>query len=60
MYVLPFSKTEALLNILFSKDLLEPKKYEDAIKKYLNSSSICDYEVTSKESGKIPMTCFLF
>lgn len=61
MYVLPFSKTEALVEYtLFSKDLLEPQKYEDAIKKYLNSSRISDYKVTSKESGKIPMTCFPF
>jgi lycopene beta-cyclase len=61
MYILPFSKTEALVEYtLFSKDLLEPQKYEDAIKKYLNSSKISDYKVTSKESGKIPMTCFPF
>ncbi len=61
MYILPFSKTEALVEYtLFSKDLLESHKYETAIKKYLNSSNINQYKIISKESGKIPMTCFPF
>ncbi len=61
MYILPFSKTEALVEYtLFSKDLLESHKYENAIKKYLNSSNINKYKIISKESGKIPMTCFPF
>ncbi len=61
MYILPFSKTEALVEYtLFSKELLESQKYETAIKKYLNSSNINQYKIISKESGKIPMTCFPF
>ena len=46
MYILPLSKTEALVEYtLFSKDLLESQKYETAIKKYLNSSNINKYKI---------------
>ena len=61
MYILPFSKNEALVEYtLFSKRLLESNKYEAAINKYLNSLNINQYKIISKESGKIPMTCFPF
>lgn len=61
MYILPFSKNEALFEYtLFSEDLLEKEVYEAAIKKYLAEKSITNYEITEKEQGNIPMTCFPF
>jgi lycopene beta-cyclase len=62
MYILPFSKTEALVEYtLFSEKLLEKTEYEDAIKKYLEEDlGIKNYEITETEKGSIPMTCFNF
>ena len=61
MYILPFSKTEALVEYtLFSKKLLDQNKYKSAIENYLSESGIDDFEIKSKESGQIPMTCFPF
>ncbi len=61
MYVLPMSKTEALFEYtLFSETLLEEKEYEDEIKQYLHKKGIASYEITEKETGCIPMTCYDF
>ena len=61
MYVLPFSKREALVEYtLFSKDILDKKRYKSAIVDYLKKAGIKNYTVTNKESGKIPMTGFPF
>ncbi|WP_271768782.1 lycopene cyclase family protein [Aquimarina algiphila] len=61
MYVLPISKTEALFEYtLFSEDLLEEQEYEDEIIKYLEEKGIISYEITEKEKGCIPMTCYKF
>jgi lycopene beta-cyclase len=61
MYVLPKSKTEALFEYtLFSKTLLPPSEYEDAIKDYLRQKGIEDYIITEKEQGSIPMTSYEF
>ena len=61
MYVLPFSKNEALVEYtLFSKDLLDKKGYENSIVSYLQNSGIKDYTIINKESGEIPMTGFPF
>ncbi len=61
MYVLPISKTEALFEYtLFSKELLEKKEYENEIEFYLKEKAIINYEITEKERGCIPMTCFDF
>ncbi|MDA7810564.1 lycopene cyclase family protein [Flavobacteriaceae bacterium] len=61
MYVLPFSKREALVEYtLFSKDILDKKGYKSAIVDYLKKAGIKNYTVTSKEFGKIPMTGFPF
>ncbi|MFD2563804.1 lycopene cyclase family protein [Aquimarina rubra] len=61
MYVLPFSKTEALFEYtLFSKDLLEEEEYEKEIEIYLSSKGIKEYQVIEKEKGCIPMTCYEF
>jgi lycopene beta-cyclase len=58
---LPFSPNEALVEYtLFSKDLLEKSDYENAIKSYLEKLGITEYEITEKEYGKIPMTCYPF
>ena len=62
MYVLPFSKQEALVEYtLFSEDLLPEQEYENAIKDYLKNDLHCDaYEIVEKEKGKIPMTSYDF
>ncbi|MEO9511013.1 MAG: lycopene cyclase family protein [Flavobacteriaceae bacterium] len=62
MYVLPFSKTEALVEYtLFSEKTLEKSKYENAIVDYLERKLGCtDYEILEKETGNIPMTCYTF
>ena len=61
MYVLPTSKTEALLEYtLFSKDLLLKEEYESEIKKYIENLGITEYQIIEKEQGTIPMTCYTF
>ena len=61
MYILPFSKSEALVEYtLFSEKLLETNKYKTVLEDYLISLGISNYEIKSKETGKIPMTCFPF
>ena len=61
MYVLPTSTTEALLEYtLFSHDLLAKSEYENEIKNYISKLGITDYEITEKEQGSIPMTCYPF
>jgi lycopene beta-cyclase len=61
MYVLPFSKKEALIEFtLFSKDLLDKQGYEKPLTNYLKELGITNYNITNKESGKIPMTGFPF
>jgi lycopene beta-cyclase len=61
MYVLPTSKTEALIEYtLFSKDVLLQKEYEDEIALYINKLGISNYEIVDKEQGNIPMTSYKF
>ncbi|WP_445456235.1 lycopene cyclase family protein [Flavobacterium sp. HNIBRBA15423] len=61
MYVLPTSKTEALLEYtLFSKDLLPKEEYEEELVKYIQKLGITEYEIVEKEQGSIPMTCYKF
>lgn len=61
MYVLPTSKTEALLEYtLFSIDLLPKEEYENEIKNYIQKLGITEYEILEKEQGNIPMTCYPF
>ena len=58
MYVLPFSKKEALFEYtLFSENLLAKESYEEAIEKYLSDKNITDYRIVEKEQGSIPMIC---
>lgn len=61
MYVLPFSKNEALFEYtLFSKDLLNFEDYEKGIKAYLDEKGITNYKINRKEQGAIPMTAYPF
>ncbi|PQJ74310.1 lycopene cyclase family protein [Polaribacter gangjinensis] len=61
MYVLPFSKNEALFEYtLFSEHLLPVSEYETAIEHYLKEKNITNYIITEKEQGSIPMTCYHF
>ena len=59
MYVLPTSKTEALVEYtLFSEELLTKQEYEIALEDYLKELDIREYEIVETEQGNIPMTCF--
>ena len=61
MYVLPTSKTEALLEYtLFSHKHLDTTEYESEIRNYLQKLGVTQYEILEKERGSIPMTCFPF
>ena len=61
MYVLPTSKTEALLEYtLFSHHLLTKEEYEIEIQKYLQKLGVTQYEIVEKEQGSIPMSCYPF
>ncbi|SFC52090.1 lycopene cyclase family protein [Flavobacterium phragmitis] len=61
MYVLPVSKTEALVEYtLFSEKLLEISEYENEIKRYLEKLGVNQFEIKEKEQGSIPMTCYPF
>lgn len=61
MYVLPTSQTEALIEYtLFSPTLLSKEEYETEIVNYIQNLGISDYEITEKEQGNIPMTCYPF
>jgi lycopene beta-cyclase len=61
MYVLPTSKTEALLEYtLFSHSLLAKSEYEEAIKAYIENLGIKNYTIIEKEQGSIPMTSYPF
>ncbi|WKL46632.1 lycopene cyclase family protein [Flavobacterium pectinovorum] len=61
MYVLPTSKTEALVEYtLFSENLLSKEEYEKEIQLYLQKLGTQQYEIIEKEQGSIPMTCYPF
>ncbi|WP_125718341.1 lycopene cyclase family protein [Flavobacterium ustbae] len=61
MYVLPTSKTEALVEYtLFSEKLLPKEEYEKEIEFYLKKLGAENYEIIEKEQGSIPMTCYPF
>ena len=61
MYVLPLNKKTALFEYtLFSQELLQQQEYENAIKDYLNTKGISNYEIVEIEQGSIPMTSFKF
>lgn len=62
MYILPFSKNEALVEYtLFSENRLPKEEYEEALVHYLENDLKCGtYEITETEQGSIPMTAYNF
>lgn len=61
MYVLPISKTEALVEYtLFSEKVLPKEEYEKEIQNYIENLGTTQYEILEKEQGSIPMSCFPF
>ena len=62
MYVLPLSKTEALVEYtLFSENPLSVQEYEEAIRNYIKNNLSCNqYEILDREKGNIPMSCYNF
>jgi len=61
MYVLPNSKTEALVEYtLFSENLLPKEEYEKEIEIYLKKLGVSQYKIQEEEQGSIPMTCYPF
>jgi lycopene beta-cyclase len=61
MYVLPTSKTQALVEYtLFSENLLPKEEYENEIQIYLKNLGVDEYEIVEKEQGSIPMTSYPF
>ncbi|RLJ64240.1 lycopene beta-cyclase [Lacinutrix venerupis] len=61
-YVLPFSKTEALVEFTyFTPNIVEEETYDEYIKEYIKSIlKIENYKIVEIESGNIPMTNFPF
>ncbi|MFZ4102257.1 MAG: lycopene cyclase family protein [Sphingobacterium thalpophilum] len=62
MYVLPFSKTEALVEFTsFSAlDCYSDQIYDSYLRNYISVKFNCPYEIIREEKGKIPMTDFNF
>lgn len=61
MYVLPTSKTEALIEYtLFSEKLLPKEEYEKEIQLYLEKLGTNKFEILEKEQGSIPITSYPF
>lgn len=61
-YVLPFSETTALVEYtLFTRDLLQPEEYDEALRKYIADNVTKEkYTIEESEFGVIPMTNFPF
>ncbi|OCB75399.1 lycopene cyclase family protein [Flavobacterium crassostreae] len=61
MYVLPTATNEALVEYtLFSHQVLDKRDYETEIQNYLAKLGVTEYEITDKEKGSIPMSCYPF
>lgn len=61
MYVLPTSKTEALVEYtLFSEKVLPKEEYENEIQLYLEKLGTDKFQIIEKEQGSIPMTSYPF
>ncbi len=57
VYILPFSKTEALVEYtIFSEAAFEQKKYDKFLKIYMQKLTMSSYNIEEKEFGMIPMT----
>jgi len=56
-YILPYSSQHALVECtFFSKDLLDQPAYENLLRSYIESNLTTNYQIVTKETGKIPMT----
>lgn len=62
VYVLPFSSTTALIEYtLFTRDLLAPEAYDEALKDYVSRFLKTNYyAIEEQEFGVIPMTNYPF
>lgn len=62
MYVLPFSKTEALVEFTyFTENVVDESVYDSHIKQYIQEFlQLSDYTIEDTEMGQIPMTNFAF
>ncbi len=61
-YVLPFSKTQALVEYtIFSSQLLPEEEYEAALREYIHDRlGVISYQIHSEEYASIPMTDYPF
>jgi len=61
-YVLPFSENTALVEYtLFTRDLLKPEEYDNALRKYVSEHITgLPYKIVESEFGVIPMTNYPF
>ena len=61
-YVLPYSKTEALVEFTyFTKDLVKNEVYDEFLKRYIkNYLHTESYTIVETETGRIPMSAFPF
>lgn len=59
MYVLPFSKTHALVEYtIFSKKILKESEYAQELKQYLKNLGVDRYRILEKEMNSIPMNSY--
>ena len=58
VYIMPFSETKALIEYtLFTESILQPREYDEALRKYImDQLKIDKYRITDEEFGIIPMT----
>lgn len=56
-YILPFSKTEALVEFTeFSSEIHQKEVYQEYLEKYLDQLGATNFTINEEELGKIPMT----
>ena len=56
VYVLPFSNNKALVECtIFSSEVALDISYETTLQTYMQQKFNCNYQITAKEKGKIPM-----
>lgn len=59
VYVLPFSNNKALIECtIFSESVETDASYEATLQNYMQEKFSCNYQITAKENGKIPMQLY--
>jgi lycopene beta-cyclase len=59
VYVLPFSNNKALVECtIFSSEVALDATYEATLQAYIEQKFNCNYQITAKEKGKIPMQLY--